>query len=240
MSSSSANASSGGSSSLPRLGPAWQYRGDGNQGGRGFQPPPAVPAERRNRSGSQVSDHSNDSQQGRQQNKFSVLGDDDDNNWAPVSNSRSEGLRSAETRRSSSTGKPSGRSLADLAARAPAREAPGYPRKHASGDEGVGGRFAGLKSDGGEGKVIRYTREKLLSMRPQPKSAPPEVLRHLEGTPILSKTPQDPGKLVLDGAMSRSFHYEMFGSPLQCADACSYHFLTGVGVIVCFSLLGHV
>jgi hypothetical protein len=47
--------------------------------------------------------------------------------------------------------------------------------------------------------VIRFTRERLLSMRRAPgpdDPNPPEVLKHIEGTSILSPEPQDPGMSV--------------------------------------------
>jgi hypothetical protein len=44
-------------------------------------------------------------------------------------------------------------------------------------------------------KVIRFTREKLLSMRPRtdPNVIRPDVLNVLDGLPLLSKDPIDPG-----------------------------------------------
>ena len=186
----SSSASGPGSpSSLPRLGPTW------SKGGRGFQPPP--PAERvtRTRSGSVGS--SGSESRPSNVNKFSVLDDDDDVNSRPA-NSRSEALRSFN--RSSSGGiKPTGRSLADLAARTPAvgisRSSSAPFREEAGG----GGRFSGLSSgdrEGSNAKVIRYTREKLLALRKAPgpnDPNPPEVLKHIEGSSVLSPEPQDPG-----------------------------------------------
>jgi hypothetical protein len=82
---------------------------------------------------------------------------------------------------------------------------------------GGGGRFSGLPGRAtdnagssnssvdraAEAKVIRFTREKLLSMRSAPpadEEGPPPLLIHMDGAVILSKTPQDPGTffLVLD------------------------------------------
>lgn len=133
----------------------------------------------------------------------------------PSTNSRSEALRAAGFHRSSSTGsKPAGRSLADLAAKVP--EAPGPGRRHSTyadgGRSGGGGgaRFSALRgSDGGIGgtgagsieaykpdpKVVRYTREKLLSLRRAPENpdpGPPDVLKPLEGSAVYSETAQDP------------------------------------------------
>lgn len=260
MSSTSANAASAGgaaatssssSTSLPRLGPAW-YRGAGNQGGRGFQPPPAVPSERESRGGTFARDRSGsagsgggDNKRDNSSNSFSVL-DDDDGGATHGANggskhedaggtrrggerfsTRSEGLRSSSFNRSSSSGsmtgsggvKP-GRSLADLAARVPGSSgrSSGYRGSTTGPEDGgaLGGRASGVRGeftsgdasgygkDGstslgsaspGGGKVVRYTREKLLSIRPQPKPGaenPPSMLKHLEGTVILAKEAQDP------------------------------------------------
>lgn len=51
---------------------------------------------------------------------------------------------------------------------------------------------------GGDEKVIRYTREKLLSLRPRPSGGDelPEILRHLEGSVVVSVKAQDPGEFV--------------------------------------------
>ena len=106
-----------------------------------------------------------------------------------VTNSRSEGLRSG-----------TGRSLADLAAREPV--------------ERTGSRFSNLRTSGSsndgvpmenksatvtpysaavEEKVIRYTRERILSLRPTPlPSATALLKKELDGSAILSDTAQDP------------------------------------------------
>jgi len=198
---------------MPRLGPAW-LRGS-NQGGRGFQPPPAATSgERRGRSGSTGSG-GEPTTPSRPSNKFSVLDEDDDDVVAPGSsqpqqqqttqqqqlpNSRSEGLRSASA--GHHRPKPTGRSLADLAARAPpagsgggvgGRRASAEGSSSGGGAVDGGGRFAHLKEAiESDKKIIRFTRERLLSMRPQPSSSLPAALQHLEGTSILSKEPQDP------------------------------------------------
>lgn len=136
----------------------------------------------------------------------------------PAGNSRSEAFRSSFGRNSSTGNKPPGRSLADLAARVP--EPPGgVGRRHGSfgaaaaaaattGGAGVGGssnsgRFTSRSSDAPNGgdsaykpdpKVIRFTREKLLSMRQVPRETGlPDLLKELEGSPIVSTAPQDPG-----------------------------------------------
>ena len=186
---------SGSPSSLPRLGPTW------SKGGKSFQPPP--PAVTRSRSGSAGS--SGSESRPSNLNKFSVLDDDDEVNGerAPA-NSRSEALRSFH-RTSSGGPKPSGRSLADLAARAP----PAALSRSSSTpyrEEGGNSRFSGLGSEGEEinVKVIRFTREKLLSMRKAPgpdDPNPPEVLKHIEGTSVLSPEPQDPGMSLCCSAL---------------------------------------
>uniref|UniRef100_A0A7S4QU95 GYF domain-containing protein n=2 Tax=Ditylum brightwellii TaxID=49249 RepID=A0A7S4QU95_9STRA len=249
MSSTSANAGGAAapsaSSSLPRLGPAWHR---GPQGGRGFQPPPAVPDGRgaggaggaagaagggggggvygRDRSGSGSADKKNHSS-----NSFSALLDEDeggsnggkhDEGGARRSSSRgrfgnlsvgtgggSSASSGASYGRSSSIGtgaersgpggiKTTGRSLADLAARVPAspmgRSHASY-RSTSSDDGGGSGRISSGFPRGESGKVIRFTREKLMSLRPVPKpdaEAPPFHLKQFEGAPILSKVPQDP------------------------------------------------
>ena len=100
--------------------------------------------------------------------------------------------------------------MADLAARVPeppagGRRPSGFDSRGASGS----GRFSSLRaSEQGtsagsidsfrpDPKVIRYTREKLLSMRPAPRgpeNGPPEHLQWLDGSVILSKICQDPGE----------------------------------------------
>ena len=204
------SANSSGSSSLR---PGW-YKGAGGGGGRGFQPPPTVAADRvdKARSGSWGS------QERRDHNKFSALQDDDDivapgngkgGDEQPSGNSRSEAFRTSFSR-SASTGerRGGGRSLADLAARVPDTAVTG--RRHSANYDGTGratgSRFSSLRS-GESGstidnykpdpKVVRYTREKLLSMRPSPRGpdpGPPSDIAHLDGAVILSQTCQDPGK----------------------------------------------
>jgi hypothetical protein len=88
-------------------------------------------------------------------------------------------------------------------------------RRTSGGYQGKGSgtaRSTGLRPDEGsqptssettyksDSKVIRYTREKLLSMRAPPIAGeePPELLKHMEGAVILSKTPQDPGKCMVN------------------------------------------
>ena len=143
----------------------------------------------------------------------------------PSTNDRFGSLRSNSAssafpsfNRSASTGAKvtGGRSLADLAAGlSPASSGPssGLSRSSSTGyrssgdhDRGGGGsgigdgvsRGGGSGGDGGA-KVIRYTREKLLSLRPVPKEdeGPPAILKHLEGSVVISKAPQDPGELAI-------------------------------------------
>lgn len=166
------------------LRPTWS-RSSGSQGGRGFQPPPAVPAERRSRSGSQGSSGSAGDQ--RPSNKFAALDDDEDENPKAA---RPPPFRSGSfgADRKSPSG-PKGRSLADLAATVP--------------DATIGrpGSYRSSRSDSfsePSAKVTRFTREKLLALRPRPDpDAPyPDSLKHLEGNPILSATPLDPGEFT--------------------------------------------
>jgi hypothetical protein len=216
------SANAPGSSSLR---PAW-YKGTGGGGGRGFQPPPTVTSEREEKGRSS----SWGSQERKDSNKFSALQDDEDgppiqgnggkDSEKPSGNSRSEAFRSSFNNRSTAagSGKPPGRSLADLAARVPEPAAP-EGRRTSAGYQGrasaAPARFTGVRPDEGsqpgpsettpstyksDSKVIRYTREKLLSMRAPPIAGeePPELLKHMEGTVILSKTPQDPGKCMVN------------------------------------------
>eukprot|EP00523_Entomoneis_sp_CCMP467_P010635 CAMPEP_0168738414 /NCGR_PEP_ID=MMETSP0724-20121128/10919_1 /TAXON_ID=265536 /ORGANISM="Amphiprora sp., Strain CCMP467" /LENGTH=1104 /DNA_ID=CAMNT_0008785753 /DNA_START=77 /DNA_END=3391 /DNA_ORIENTATION=+ len=173
------------------LRPAWRN----SSGGRGFQPPPSVASERgRSQSIGSSGDNSAGENRASTYNKFSALDDDEDGIETaaerpppPKGNSRSEALRQGLGSRSSSIGKSSmgggGRRLADLAATAPER--PGYTAT---------GRFAprpaAVPID--EGKIIRFTRERLLSMRPAPNPVLPLDLKPLEGNVIISETPQDP------------------------------------------------
>lgn len=90
--------------------------------------------------------------------------------------------RSTLFNRSSSHGQ--GRSLADLAASVPRRNTVVASSTH--GGEGSGGE-----------KVIRYTREKLLSLRPRPGEELPECLRGMEGSVVISSVAQDPGEFSI-------------------------------------------
>ncbi|CAJ1955860.1 unnamed protein product [Cylindrotheca closterium] len=191
------------------LRPAWS-KGAGGGGGRGFQPPPTISADRSD----QPRSSSWGSQERGDNNKFSALQDEEDeiagSGQREVGVPRGEAFRTSFSR-SSSGPKPSGRSLADLAAQVPENSPAG--RRHISNYEsrsaGGSGRFSGLRSGdhGNPGtpvstdsykpdpKVIRYTREKLLSMRPPSHlgdQSLPATLCHLEGSAVLSKAPQDP------------------------------------------------
>ncbi|KAL7495872.1 hypothetical protein ACHAWT_004205 [Skeletonema menzelii] len=236
-------------SSMPRLGPAWRSSGAGGSG-RGFQPPPAVPDETRDRSGSHASGGTSGSGAEKNRNPFSLLDDEDEG--APSSNSSSgvdknirsnsrgppaptndrfSALKSSESssrpyNRSASSGpRPGGRSLADLAAglsstggdrdhhhhhRGSERNdskpihrisSTGYHRGERGGNSsdiqrsrsGSGGGGS-LDHDDGGAKIIRFTREKLLSLRPRPTGdvGLPDVLKHLEGSVVVASEPQDP------------------------------------------------
>lgn len=170
-----------GSSSLPRLGPTWR----GNPGGRGFQPPP--PAEnRRSRSESYSSAGSAEGSLPTKQknvNKFALLDDDEDIMFHDENTEDSKRFQKVLR----STPNKAGRSLADLAARAP---------EGAAGTKPTAKPTTIHTEQKEETKIIRITREKLLALRPIPipNAEPPECLHHLEGCPIISKEPLDPGK----------------------------------------------
>lgn len=138
--------------------------------------------------------------------------------------SRSEGLRSAGvgsggfgTRSmssskgsgtsSGSSGVTGGRSLADLASRFPSSggglngRRSSHHSSHGGFDDTEGrpgamsmGRSSSLRDFVDDKKVIRFTREKLLSMRPraEPGATHPAALNCIEGLPLLSKEPLDP------------------------------------------------
>jgi len=195
-------------SSSSSLRPAWHK---GTSGGRGFQPPPTV-SER----GDKARSGSLGSQERSSSNKFAVL--DDDEGPLPVlpgngdksnstGNSRSEAFRSSFNRSSSTGTRPSGRSLADLAARVPEPAGPPVRRSSAFDPNRPGGSGRSRSvSEGSNGvdnfkpdpKVIRYTREKLLSIRPVPKDKEyPDTLKEHNGSPVLTDDPQDPGTKAL-------------------------------------------
>lgn len=267
---------------MPRLGPAWRSSGAGGSG-RGFQPPPAVPDETRDRSGSHASGGTAGSggiDNNKNRNPFSLLDDEDDSGPAsggggPTSNSSSgadkssrgsggnsrgppaptndrfSALKSSDgssrpySRSSTGGARPGGRSLADLAAGLPSSggdrdhhhrndsrpihrsSSTGYHTRGrdrgdmASSDiqrsrSGSGGEF-----DDGGAKVIRFTREKLLSLRPRPTGDKglPDVLKHLEGSLVISNEPQDPGKSLQERFLRVIFvQWENFVTN-KCLDA---------------------
>ena len=137
-------------SSPSSLRPAW-HRGSSG-GGRGFQPPPTVASSRPKSVGEKKKNF----------NKFSALDDDEDvatmekkaeetARRLAGGNSRSEGLRSARPSNK-------GRSLADLAARAPDRERSGS--YGSAGDRHANGHHHHIEEN-----VIRYTTTTLLTTR---------------------------------------------------------------------------
>jgi hypothetical protein len=182
------------SSANSSLRPAWHR---GNESGRGFQPPPTVASER-TRSQS-IGTEPQDSAPNSSFNKFAALDDDEElagdasnskNEDGPKENSRSEALRtgpSGRTPSAASSSKVSGRSLADLAARAPDK-----PRSSSKGPETSTAPSTDVPVVEVKAKVVRFTRERLLSMRPSPLSAPPPHMKGIEGTVILSLVPQEP------------------------------------------------
>ena len=185
-------------SSPSSLRPAW-HRGSPS-GGRGFQPPPTVADSTRLQRAQ--------SEGGSNINKFAALDDEDD---ALVE----QEAAAASTNNSSSrvSGRRGGRSLADLAAsRGPERErSASYGSAGSNGPSGPtstrystgGGSIPASSSNHSSASDIphvvpqepriQFTRERLLSMRPPPQSAPsPAWALALEGNVILSETPQDP------------------------------------------------
>lgn len=174
--------------------------------------------------GSAGSTGTGDSENRRASNKFAALLDDDDviagdvvteknspKAAKPASNSRSEAFRSSFNRSSSTGDRPrQGRSLADLVATVPEGGPSG--RRHSALYEGktggAPGRFGGLRSSVDAGapggfidsykpdpKVIRHTREKLLSLRLPPArdgSGCPDAIKALEATGIIASAAQDP------------------------------------------------
>ncbi|GAX10997.1 hypothetical protein FisN_2Lh527 [Fistulifera solaris] len=179
-------------SSPSSLRPAWHRGASG--GGRGFQPPPQVSNERRTSGG-----NTHEAKQSNF-NKFAALDDDDDPSLLEkkteerTANSRSEALRSTNNRSDATNAK--GRSLADLARTSERERSASYG---SAGDRSTSGTAKGIikpvsvTAPNTEAHVIRFTREKLLSMRPSPRASPPDALREvLEGTVILSEAAQDP------------------------------------------------
>ena len=205
------------STSQPRLGPAWRRSGTG---GRGFQPPsaaldPLEGSKTSNRNSFSVLDMDDDGGSKKKSEASNGTGSSgrvsSDSSQKRTFISRSEGLRSAGIggggfgTRSASKGSGSGRSLADLVSRFPSSGNMGSgssgrissaPSAFEDGhDHGHGNRRSSLNLLDDK-KVIRFTREKLLSMRPRtdPNATRPEVLKILDGMPLLSKEPLDPGK----------------------------------------------
>ena len=167
------------------LRPTWSRASGSGTGGGGFQPPPAVP-ERQQSTGTT--------------NKFSAL-DEDDN-----ANSSNNKPRPAYRARSYGEKRGGGRSLADLAATVPEGQSGGgvggaaAPSSSSSSSRTRwqrSGSFAEEPDQSTVKKVIRFTREKLLALRPRPDGGDegdlPEALKILEGAAIISKEILDPG-----------------------------------------------
>lgn len=136
--------------------------------------------------------------------------------------SRSEALRSGGGGGGGGGGRPkSGRSLADLASRlgtneaAPRKDSRRSPDRPAAGPPGGGGGGGGGLGDGGgrfrdagrnlssaaasdyveDKSVVRYTREKLLSLRPaRPSNELPGLLEHMNGASVVTLEALDPGR----------------------------------------------
>lgn len=118
-------------------------------------------------------------------------------------NSMSRASSSSYSNSSPSPYKSTGRSLADLAARTPATgisrsHSGSYSNTNSSSNISMGSssrdRPVMSIADDVDRKIIRFTRERLLSMRPQPNISAglPNVLKHLVSTAIVTKAPQDP------------------------------------------------
>lgn len=78
---------------------------------------------------------------------------------------------------------------------------------HRGGDRGDMQRSrsgSGFDQDDGGAKIIRFTREKLLSLRPRPTGnvGLPDVLKHLEGSVVITNEPQDPGMCEIELSVS--------------------------------------
>lgn len=173
--------------SQPRLGPSWKST---SSGGKGFQPPSAEP----------------DNSKNSNRNSFSLLDMEDDSPKPSDSSPRRYATRSDALRSSAASGgtfatntrstRMQGRSLSDLASRLPVpTERPVKSSSKGLDDSSESLRTSAVK-DFDDKNVIRFTREKLLSMRPRvdSKRVAPEVLSSLEGSNLLSTEPQDPGK----------------------------------------------
>lgn len=141
------------------------------------------------------------------------------NNDAPKVNSRGEAFRSSYGG-GGGGGRNSkgGRSLADLVSKVPEgiprsastgypteeRAAPRGGRRYSTGDPTTddarpqrSNEPSAYKQAVDAAKVICYTREKLLALRPRPAmdlGSPPPHLKHVEAPALFSELPQDPGK----------------------------------------------
>lgn len=62
---------------------------------------------------------------------------------------------------------------------------------------GSHGSSGGMEGSGSGAKVIRYTREKLLSLRGRGDDGLPDCLKVMEGSVVVSATSQDPGEFSL-------------------------------------------
>ena len=189
-------------SSQPRLGPAWR---SSSSGGRGFQPPAEDTSTSSNRNSFSLLDIDEDTPSSSSittntHNKPRVAAPDSPKRFS----SRSEGLRSAGATGGAFQKK--GRSLADLASKFP--NSSGRDRERSTGhshrhnEEKVressssNSSYGYLKDFVDDKQVIRYTRERLLSMRPRVDSEAvrPDVLKVLDGIGVLSDAPLDPGE----------------------------------------------
>eukprot|EP00571_Detonula_confervacea_P010765 CAMPEP_0172297246 /NCGR_PEP_ID=MMETSP1058-20130122/343_1 /TAXON_ID=83371 /ORGANISM="Detonula confervacea, Strain CCMP 353" /LENGTH=954 /DNA_ID=CAMNT_0013006375 /DNA_START=61 /DNA_END=2922 /DNA_ORIENTATION=- len=192
MSSSSGGAASGG---MPRLGPAWRSSGPG--AGRGFQPPPAVPdaeKESRERSGSGASGGS-----GSYPRASSTGAKSGGRSLADLLN-RGGGAGAGGASPTPPHHRANDHRSSDHRS-TPRSASTGIARTRSGSGEGLGHDSRGgdrasnddLPVDSGPTKVvIRYTREKILSLRGRGDDPIPDSVKELEGSVVVSKAAQDP------------------------------------------------
>ena len=213
MSSTQTPTSPSSSSSLPKLGPAWYRAAGGNKGG--FRPPPAVPLDNNKQQQQQQQRPSS----GGNVNSFSalLLEEDDEEpttTTAPPTRAAStmtttEVPRPLFQRNPSSGG---GRSLAELAAAAaPTASSTMMSRTNKATD---GSSFRKSVDDQ---PIVRYTREKLLAMRPSCSISLPTLLQPLQGNVILANHALDPGTLYYSFSLCSLRVTSVFGSSYLCS-----------------------
>lgn len=191
MSSTQTPTSPSSSSSLPKLGPAWYRAAGGNKGG--FRPPPAVPLDNNKQQQQQQQRPSS----GGNVNSFSALLLEDEDE-EPTTTTTAPPARAAPTmttelprplfQRNPSSG--GGRSLAELAAAAAPTSATSSSRATRSSSTAI--TEGSFRKSVDDQPIVRYTREKLLAMRPSCSSSLPSLLEPLQGNVILANHALDP------------------------------------------------